>query len=351
MITDLRLQSFRSYQDDSFEFEPGVNIIVGPNASGKTNLLEALQFVGLGSSYKARDIETIRHTKPWARLHGHGPTGPRTVKIEKTEGSTKKSFEISGNFYKRLSIQKTLPVVLFEPEHLRLLTGSPERRREFMDDILSQITPEFSSLRRQYKRALAQRNALLKNRGNKDQLFVWNVRLSELGGTIAQHRINLVKRINQNLQNIYRNLSDSKVKVEAAYASSCGLKQYGSSMLKKLENNSELDFERGFTAYGPHRDDLLITLDDHQASEVGSRGEIRTLLLSLKLVELNLIEEVRGQKPILLLDDVFSELDGARRRALTEYLSGHQTFITTTDADIVVQHFLDNCHIIPTSPD
>lgn len=349
MISDLRLQNFRSYRNDSFEFEPGVNIIVGPNASGKTNLLEALLVVSLGSSYRARDLEIIKHGRPWARLDGHGPGGQRTIKIELTEGKTQKSFDIGGNPHKRLSLQKTLPVVLFEPDHLRLLTGSPERRREFLDDILSQVIPEFSSLRRQYKRALAQRNALLKNTHNKEQLFVWNVRLSELGGKIAQHRINLVERISKDLQKLYRSLAESKLRVGASYGSSCGLGQYGSNMLKKLEHSSELDFARGFTAYGPHRDDLLITLNGHPASEVGSRGEIRTLMLSLKLVELSLIEELRGQKPILLLDDVFSELDGARRRALTNYLSGYQTFITTTDADIVVQHFLDNCHIIPTS--
>lgn len=347
MITDLRLQSFRSYQDDSFEFEPGVNIIVGPNASGKTNLLEALLMISLGSSYRARDLEIIRHGRPWSRLDGHGPSGQRVVKIEFTAGKAKKGFEIGGNPLKRLSLQKTIPVVLFEPDHLRLLTGSPERRREFLDDVLAQTIPEFSGLRRQYKRTLAQRNALLKNSRNKEQLFVWNVRLSELGGKIAGHRIGLVERINKDLQKLYRSLSDSKLKVGASYSSSCGLKQYGSSMLKKLEQSSELDFVRGFTAYGPHRDDLAITLDGHPANEVGSRGEIRTLMLSLKLVELSLIENVRGQKPILLLDDVFSELDGARRQALTNYLSGYQTFITTTDADIVVQHFLDNCHIIP----
>lgn len=351
MITDIRLQHFRSYIDESFEFDPGVNIIVGPNASGKTNLLEALLVACVGGSYRVRDAELVEHEQPWSRLDIHTNGGTRTVKLETPEGATrlKKSITVDGKPYARLPLHKTIPVVLFEPNHLQLLHGSPELRREFLDNLLEQTEAGFGVLRRQYKRALAQRNALLKHeqRFADQQLFAWNIRLSELGGQIASRRQALIEKINQRLGELYRDLSKTDKKVEVGYLTSCAGSDYGSRLLHKLEAGTSLDYQRGFTAYGPHRDDLELILDGYTASEAASRGEIRTLLLGLKLIEMQLLEEAHGQRPLLLLDDVFSELDGGRRKALTDYLSDHQTFITTTDADVVVQHFMDKCRIIP----
>lgn len=351
MITDIRLQQFRSYDDESFEFDPGVNIIVGPNASGKTNLLEAIQLVCVGGSYRARDIDIIKHNQPWARLDSHTETGLRTVKLEGSDvvGRIKKTIVVDGKNYGRLPHHKTLPLVLFEPNHLQLLHGAPELRRDFLDNLLEQTMPGFGGLRRQYKRALSQRNALLKLEPNhaEQQLFAWNVRLSELGGQVAEQRVGLINTLSASLEKLYRELSKTKSKLEITYVSSCGDNNYSSKLLHKLTTGSALDFQRGFTAYGPHRDDLELKLNGYTASEAASRGEIRTMLLGLKIIELQLVEASRGHPPLLLLDDVFSELDGARRRALTDFLSGYQTFITTTDADVVVQHFMDKCRIIP----
>lgn len=351
MISDIRLQHFRSYKDDSFEFDPGVNIIVGPNASGKTNLLEALLVACVGKSYRVGDNELIRHGRPWARLDIHGEAGDRVVKLELPDGSTrvKKTITVDDKPYVRLPLHKTLPVVLFEPNHLQLLHGSPELRREFMDNLLEQTVGGFGVVRRQYKRALAQRNALLKRDPGfaNQQLFAWNIRLSELGGQIAASRLKLIDEINQKLSKLYQNLSKTKLKIVAEYVSSCGEGDYSSRLLHRLEAGTELDYQRGFTAYGPHRDDLRLTIGGYEASEAASRGEIRTLLLGLKIIEMQLLEAAHDRRPLLLLDDVFSELDGSRRMALTEYLSDHQTFITTTDADVVVQHFMDKCRIIP----
>ena len=351
MVQDIRLLHFRSYTDELFEFDPGVNIIVGPNASGKTNLLEAIQMVCSGSSYRVRDNELIRNAEPWARLDAHTSTGQRSVKLEKQNPleRVQKTFEISGQPYKRLTYNRKLPVVLFEPNHLRLLTGGRELRRDFLDDLLEQLVADYGLLRRQYKRALAQRNALLKQ-GPKStpQLFAWNVRLSELGGLVAAQRKNLVEKLEPDLQVFYRQLSsNNKIVVNLRYEASCDERDYGSSLLSKLETSTELDYQRGFTAYGPHRDDMQVMLNGRQAAETASRGEVRTLLLGLKLLELKLVEEQRSYKPLLLLDDVFGELDGARRRALTEFLTDHQAFITTTDADIVVQHFIGKANIVP----
>lgn len=348
MIGDIRLQGFRSYRNESFEFDPGVNIIVGANASGKTNLLEALLVVSRGTSFRVKDQELIEFKAPWARLDTNTPQ--RTVKLLRQDnGLINKEYEISGHKLKRLPLSRQIPVVLFEPNHLLLLQGTPDLRRGYIDDLLEQLAPGYSQLLRDYKRALAQRNSLLKQ-GNRatNQLFAWDVRLSQIGGQIATQRINLTNRINKKLNRNYQKLAGSRSKkVRLSYQTTCQPEDYTSSLLKQLEARQATDIERGFTTVGPHRDDLLISFNDRPAADVASRGETRTTLLALKILELELIEESRGAKPLLLLDDVFSELDGARRKALTEIIKDHQTFITTTDADVVVQHFMDRCHIIP----
>lgn len=349
MITDIRLQHFRSYQDSSFEIDPGVNIIVGPNASGKTNLLESVLVSCLGSSYRVKDAELIAFDEPWARIDVGSPEGQRTVKLISNPTAVKKEYIITDQKLSRLSLQKQIPVVLFEPNHLQLLSSSPDLRRDYLDGILEQYVPGYATLRRQYKRALSQRNRLLKLGQDQagSQLFAWNIRLSQLGGEVAGHRLELVARISSEIEPLYQDLSSSESTVVAAYVSGCHIEQYSSDMLHKLEQSTTKDFERGFTAYGPHRDDMQITLKGKLLHEAASRGETRTMLLALKIIEMRIIEETRGKKPILLLDDVFSELDGARRKSLTEVLQNYQTFITTTDADVVVEHFLGNCSVIP----
>lgn len=350
MFTDIRLQHFRSYVDGSFELSPGVNIIVGPNASGKTNLLEAILVVVRGSSYRAKDAELVQFAAPWARLDGDTPEGARVVKIEQQPNETyKKTFEIGEQTFQRLSLQKTIPTVLFEPNHLLLLSGGPEARRNFMDDLIEQTVPGFGTMRRAYRRVLAQRNALLKKgfSAAQSQVFVWNLRLSELGGKIARERQQLLAAINEHASETYRSLSSSAAKVVVEYQSSTNLEQYETALLRRLEANLERDCLIGYTGAGPHRDDMTVLLNSHRAEETASRDETRSLILMLKIIELRLLEQARGTTPLLLFDDVFSELDGKRRQALTTYLQPYQTFITTTDADVVVKHFIGSCNIIP----
>jgi DNA replication and repair protein RecF len=351
MINDIRIQSFRSYKDDTFEFGNGVNIIVGPNASGKTNLLESILTISLGGSYRVPAKDLVMFSKEWARLDAHADNGQRLIKFEHGPLGFRKTYDIGGQIYKRLPMSKKIPLVLFEPEHLRLLSGSPERRRDYLDDILEQLAPGFSSTRSSYKRTLQQRNALLKKGmlAGSSQLFAWNIRLSELGGQVAQARHDLTEKIADQLGQIYDELAGSKLDIGLKYEGLGPIAGYSSQMLSRLESSMQLDYLRGFTSYGPHRDDMKLLVGGRPAGDVASRGEIRTLLLCLKIVELRLLESSRGQKPLLLLDDVFSELDGHRRRTLTNFLKDHQTFITTTDADVVVQHFINNCTIIPTT--
>lgn len=347
MINSIRLQQFRSYRDAAFSLDPSVNIIVGPNASGKTNLLEAVLVVARGSSYRVKDADLVAFEADWARLDAETQDSERMVKLQSQNGF-KKSFEVGGVVLQRLSQQRTLPVVLFEPDHLQLLSGSPDMRRSFMDDLIEQTKIGFGATRKHYKRVLAQRNALLKkNPPNlKEQLFVWNLRLSELGGQIARERAALVGRFNEQATALYTSLAGRDNVITLEYASKFTPESYETTMLRKLEENIELDIMRGYTVYGPHRDDIIALIDGHPMQEAASRGEARTLVLALKIMELQLLESVRGQKPILLLDDVFSELDSKRRRALTQYVQAYQTFITTTDADVVTEYFTSNHTVI-----
>lgn len=349
MVQSIRLQHFRSYTDDSFEFSPSVNIIVGSNASGKTNLLEAMLVMALGSSYRVHDAELVAFNQPWARLDGIVDDYPRTVKLI-VEPRPEKIYELSGRTVKRLALDDTLPVVLFEPNDLYLITGQPERRRDYLDSLLTQTVASYGSTLRAFRRSLAQRNRLLKSPHiDADQLFPWNVRLSELSGTIVRARSQLVKSINQKINQLYQDLSHTNTKVSVTYSSSGEPEQYESNMLHQLEVRMANDRMIGFTSFGPHREDFEILLDNHPAEETASRGETRTFVLGLKLIELELLREKRDKLPILLLDDVFSELDGARRQALTTHLQPYQSLITTTDADIVLKHFSEKSNILLVS--
>lgn len=350
MISSIRLQGFRSYSDATFQLDPSVNIIVGPNASGKTNLLEAVLMVSRGSSYRVKDADLVAFEADWARLDAKSADHDRIVKLQAQNGF-KKTFEIDGAILQRLSQQRMLPIVLFEPDHLQLLSGSPDGRRAFLDDLIEQTEPGFGATRRHYKRVLAQRNALLKkNPPNlREQLFVWNLRLSELGGQIARERAKLVEHFNTRASELYSSLAGQDNVITLEYVSKFVPETYETTMLRKLEENIDLDIMRGYTVYGPHRDDVAAHIDGHPMQEAASRGETRTLVLALKILELQLLESLRNQKPMLLLDDVFSELDAKRRQALTSYVQAYQTFITTTDADVVAGYFKSTHKIIDLS--
>ncbi len=337
MYTSLRLQHFRNYTDQAFELSPQVNVVVGLNGSGKTNLLEAILVLSQGVSYRAPDRELLEHNKTWSRLDGVLKDGSERIwKLDYRHDRPQKSFIIGGSALKRLTLHRALPVALFEPEHMRLLTGQPEIRREFIDTILEQTVPGFRTTRLNYRRALSQRNRLLKQGvSDLDHLFVWNVRLSELGALIATQRALLVDRMNATIGTVYSSIADNVTKLEVIYHSTTSLHDYASHLLKDLEKHTARDIERGFTSVGPHRDDLRFLIGGHDSEFSASRGETRTIILSCKLIELQVLEEAYDKRPIVLLDDVFSELDSTRRAALAQYLQDYQTIITTTDADTV----------------
>lgn len=349
MIDNIRLQHFRSYKDDSFEFDKNINIVVGPNGSGKTNLLEAVMVLATGSSYRAKDAELIEFGKPWARLDGWFGRSQRTLKFVLQGGTLQKRFELGDKPYRRLSLERSVPVALFEPNDLQLLNQGPSARREYFDDILQRTQAGYKSLSVKYYRALAQRNALLKRSAAAatQQMFAWNVRLSELGAQIAEARRQLISDINITIGDTYSKIAHQKTAVKLVYKSPLEVTNYSSKLLSKLEASAALDLQRGFTAYGPHREDVSFYLNSQSAKAAASRGEVRSLVLALKIFELQLLQKVRGQKPIFLLDDVFSELDGARRKHLVKHLKGYQSIITTTDADAVLEYFAGKHNLIP----
>lgn len=354
--TSLLLNNFRSYPDYTVELSPGVNIVVGPNASGKTNLLEAILFVSSGSSYRARDRDLITHNAEWAKVVATGEDQyRRSIVIRKqSTDKTNKEIVVDDKKYVRMSQQNVVPVTLFEPEHMRMVHGAPERRREYVDGILAQTIPIYKRHIRNYKRTLAQRNKLLKHLSHhsatppKDQLFVWDLKLSEYGGYIADQRIQLIVQINQSVGEIYSSLSGKVSTLMLDYMTNTSTNDYTSSMLSQLQQSHARDAATGFTSVGPHRDDIGFILNGQSAVLSASRGESRTIVLACKMLELKMLESSHRRPPVLLLDDVFSELDSARRRHLTEYLERYQTVITTTDADAILRHFMGEYRVIPT---
>jgi DNA replication and repair protein RecF len=351
MITDIHLQNFRSYKDNSFDIGEKVNIIIGQNGSGKTNLLESIMMITKGSSYRAKDPNLILIGSKWLRIEAHTADQTRILKIMLNEDKIAKSFEINTKVVNRLKLEQTIPIVLFEPNHLQLLAGSPEARREYLDEILVQTKVGYKQLLSKYKRTVAQRNNLLKFPPiNKHSIFAWNVQLSGMGGRIFRYRQDLITKVNQDITNIYRSISKSNEEIQLKYISEFEPSNYETKLLNSLEDYSQ-DQIRGYTLHGPHRDDFKIFINSHEFSSVASRGETRTILLALKLIEAKIIEDYLNVKPILLLDDVFGELDQQRRKLLTEIIKSYQSFITTTDADVVIKHFDKSANIIITQHD
>lgn len=344
IVTSARIQNYRSYEDSSFEFDKGVNIIVGPNASGKTNLLDSIYFALSGAPLIKAPEQMKNNQSDWARIDClTDDSGTRIVKIKENI-----DILIDEKLYKRVPVKERYPAVVFEPKHLYLITTSPEMRRSYIDDILSGIDAEFVTTRSQYQKTLRQRNALLKeNTGaiNK-QIFAWDIRLSELGGKYSLKRSELIKQINKSTSKIYSSIAGKKHELKISYESKNSINNYADDMLQRLQRNVEIDQMRGFTTTGPHRDDIRLVLDGNDMRDRASRGETRSILLTLKIIESSILESVLGKKPILLLDDVFGELDGQRRKALIDFMKDNQVFITTTDADILSHKYAEHAKII-----
>jgi len=340
----LHLQDIRSYQLFDVVLSDGVTVVAGPNGSGKTNLLESLYVLSHGSSFRGRDRDLLAYDKPYGVIKSimEDKSERRISLIVRDDGKVGKEFIIGGTKRQRLSFAQRLPVVLFDPEGLRALSSSPARRRDFLDDVLGRLTPNYSTILHRYERSLLQRNELLKRQSMlvettwRDQLFVWDVKLAELAEQLVEARTKLLAHYNDRLSDVYSELSNKQTDLKVQYHTfHYQSSSYRHTFFAKLQQLAPYDAVRGFTSVGPQRDDFEVFIGGHPALDVASRGEMRTIMLALKLIETKLVEGAHQTAPLLLLDDVFSELDTTRRQKLTGALDGYQTVITTTDADIV----------------
>jgi DNA replication and repair protein RecF len=347
MLQTLEINNIRSYVNAVFEFADGVTIIVGPNGSGKTSLLESVYIGARGESFKGDDRLVVSDGKSWGRIDMVIDNITRTVKLQ-LDKKPEKSFSIDGTERRRLDDINRVRIVLFEPQDMQLVGGEPDRRRSYLDGLLSSVSQVYEKKLKEYRRALQQRNRLLKQpKVSQEHVFAWDIQLSSIAGALLQERLRYSEQLDENITDIYQQVSGTADQLRAQYESKIAMGNYQTEMMQELKSRFELDRIRGFTSVGPHRDDLKITLNDLDVRKQASRGETRSIVLALKITELRMIEQVFHEKPLLLLDDVFSELDGRRRRMLALALKDHQTLITTTDADVVIEHFSSSCNIIP----
>lgn len=329
-VVSLHVQHIRSHTEYSIQFAPEVTIITGANGSGKTSLLEAVYLSLQGSSFRGSDAELLQKDGPWWKIDiTLNDQQNRTIKFEPEKLTSRKQFVIDSKTTARISQKQKHPVVLFEPEDLRLLHGSPARRRQFIDRFVSQLNPLYGPSLRKYERALKQRNNLLKSAYiQDDQLFAWNVALAEHGAYIIEQRIAFIEQLNQNLAQLYQDIAGTHDDVSIHYSHTFvgDIKQ---KLLNELHAHLDRDRYMGSTSVGPHRHDVIFEINHSPALSTASRGEARTIVLALKFLEVDIIEQLTGKTPIILLDDVFSELDATRQKLLTSHLKGHQIIITS----------------------
>lgn len=332
-ITGLRVQHGRSHQDRKFTFSSRVTVFTGANGSGKTTLLEAMHMALRGTSFRGTDTEFLQKEQSWWRVDlFNDEDDVRVVKFDSQKTSGKKQIEIHGKVNYRLPAQAKKPIVLFEPDDLRLLDGSPARRRDFIDKFIMQIDPLYSSVLRKYERALKQRNTLLKQQYlERDDIFVWDMAIGEYGAQIIARRTQIIERINLAINDVYHSIAKTYDTVAVHY-SHTQIGNIQQKIIDELHMRYEKDRLLGYTSVGPHRHDVVFLFNNSPAMSVASRGEVRSFVLALKFIEVDVASEVTGESPIILLDDVFAELDESRQRSLAEKCAGNQMFITSTGA-------------------
>ena len=331
ILKTLRVQNFRTHSDFILEIGEKSTLISGANGSGKTSLLEAIYFALQGTSFRSSDKEILRNDgSSWFRIDlKDSKDSLRTIIFNNAVQKSKKQFLVDGNKKARLSANLRIPVVLFEPDDLQLLSGSPMRRRNFLDYFLSQIFPSFQLALARYNKALKQRNNLLKRDNvSKDELFPWNLMLAEYGAEIISKRQDFLELLNSKIEEVYFEISGVKDEIEIDYL---GEKVSKNEILAILSENIERDQILGYTNFGPHKHDIQFIFNKKPAQNVASRGENRSLVLALKFIETDILADLTSKRPIVLLDDVFSELDDDRQKLLTKHFSKYQTIITSTN--------------------
>lgn len=339
-IKKVKLENFRNYDNLDVEFKKDFNLIYGNNAQGKTNILEAIYLSAIGKSFQTnKDNEMIKIGKERAKVEIDYETKDRDGKIT-VEIGEKKTFFINGIKQKKISdIIGKINIVLFYPDNIDIIKGGPAERRKFLDIMISQLKPNYIHILNKYLKTLDQRNAYLKqikfDNKSKDMLEIWDESLSQLSYQIYNYRSEYIQKIKEKIKLIHNkitNCGQQDEKIEILFISSGkSQKDFYDNLLKNREN----DIRKGYTSTGSHRDDFEIYINDKKVNVYGSQGQQRTSVLSLKLTELNIIQDEIGESPILLLDDFMSELDENRRNNLTNAIENNQVFITCTDKILV----------------
>ena len=360
-LTNLQLQNFRNYESVQLEFTDGVHVFIGENAQGKTNLMESIYALAMTKSHRTtNDKELIGWNKEFATIKGTVEKTTTKTNLELQFSKKGKIAKVNYLEQKRLSSYLgNLNVILFAPENLTLVKGSPQNRRKFVDMELGQMSSLYLYDLVEYNRVLKQRNTYLKQLAIKkkqpdEYLEVLSEMLSELASKIVFHRLDFMKQLEALAIPIHDQLSLGREKFSVSYQATIPLEegltpsQMKEIYMNQFKKNQTREADQATTLIGPHRDDLIFYLNEVPVQTYGSQGQQRSTVLSLKLAEIELMKLSTGEYPLLLLDDVLSELDDDRQTHLIKAIENKvQTFITTTSLDGIKQQFINEPVVIP----
>ena len=341
-VKDLSLENFRNFKYLQISLDNGINIVYGDNANGKTNLIEAIYFCATGKSQRAgHDKELIRFGCDEAHLQASISSNCK-IDVHLFREGKKKGFAINHVPIKKLSqLFGLLLVVIFTPEDLRMVKAGPAERRAFMDLELCQLSGVYYHNLRRYYQVLKQRNILLKaipkDRSLQETLAVWDEPLCKYGTQIMTHRAAFIEEVADLAANIHSNITGGKEKLTLNYRP-----QVTSEYIDRLKRSVDRDIAMGSTSVGIHKDDIYFAIDSNDVRTYGSQGQQRTAALSVKLAEIQLIKKRTRHTPILLLDDVLSELDESRQQFLFNHISELQTILTCTGIEDVLKKTTGN---------
>ncbi len=336
IIKSLELEKYRNYDNLYIEFDKGTTILTGENAQGKTNILEAIYLSSNTKSHKgSKDAEIVKFDADEGHVRTILNKNEEDVRIDihLRKGKSKGIAVNLEKLRKASELIGIINVVLFSPEDLNIIKGGPAYRRSFLDMQICQLDSSYVFNLSNYNKIIEQRNKLLKDiyfqPALKETLFIWDSQLQSYGGNVINKRDSFIKELNEIIKEIHLKLTDGKENIELLYEPNIKADEIESS----LKLNAEKDLRSKITSVGPHRDDFVINVNGIDVRKFGSQGQQRTAALSLKLAEIEIIKKNTNDKPILLLDDVLSELDSGRRNMLLESINDIQTIITCTGLD------------------